>query len=155
MYIFKLPNSKESFMLSRFQWENNAIKRKNAFAKPYNYPLRRFQDWMMNNHYKVIQAVVDKETSDLGDKVKQLHSEISKIKSDLSFKTVELNDIKNAKDPNKDIMTGIYQAVSDGYKEAIGTYAALKGYDAIIEPGNGGPNSFMVILNRSKVIVKQ
>lgn len=62
----------------------------------------------------------------------------------------------NAKDPNKDIITGIYQAVSDGYKEAIGTYAALKGYDAIIEPhGNGGPNSFMVILNRSKVIVKQ
>ena len=156
VYVFKLPNSKESFMLSRFQWENNAIKRKNAFAKPYNYPLRRFQDWMMNNHYKVIQAVVDKETSDLGDKVKQLHSEISKIKSDLSVKTVELNDIKNAKDPNKDIMTGIYQAVSDGYKEAIGTYAALKGYDAIIEPhGNGGPNSFMVILNRSKVIVKQ
>lgn len=156
VYVFKLPNSKESFMLSRFQWENNAIKRKNAFAKPYNYPLRRFQDWMMNNHYKVIQAVVDKETSDLGDKVKQLHSEISKIKSDLSVKTVELNDIKNAKDPNKDIMTGIYQAVSDGYKEPIGTYAALKGYDAIIEPhGNGGPNSFMVILNRSKVIVKQ
>ena len=156
VYVFKLPNSKESFMLSRFQWENNAIKRKNAFAKPYNYPLRRFQDWMMNNHYKVIQAVVDKETSDLGDKVKQLHGEISKIKSDLSAKTVELNDIKNAKDPNKDIITGIYQAVSDGYKEAIGTYAALKGYDAIIEPhGNGGPNSFMVILNRSKVIVKQ
>lgn len=156
VYVFKLPNSKESFMLSRFQWENNAIKRKNAFAKPYNYPLRRFQDWMMNNHYKVIQAVVDKETSDLGDKVKQLHSEISKIKSDLSAKTVELNDIKNAKDPNKNIITGIYQAVSDGYKEAIGTYAALKGYDAIIEPhGNGGPNSFMVILNRSKVIVKQ
>ena len=156
VYVFKLPNSKESFMLSRFQWENNAIKRKNAFAKPYNYPLRRFQDWMMNNHYKVIQAVVDKETSDLGDKVKQLHGEISKIKSDLSAKTVELNDIKNAKDPNKDIITGIYQAVSDGHKEAIGTYAALKGYDAIIEPhGNGGPNSFMVILNRSKVIVKQ
>ena len=156
VYVFKLPNSKESFMLSRFQWENNAIKRKNAFAKPYNYPLRRFQDWLMNNHYKVIQRVIDKETSDLGDKVKKLHSEISKIKSDLNVKTVELNDIKNAKDPNKDIMTGIYQAVSDGYKEAIGTYAALKGYDAIIEPhGNGGPNSFMIILNRSKVIVKQ
>lgn len=156
VYVFKLPNSKESFMLSRFQWENNAIKRKNAFAKAYNYPLRRFQDWMMKNHYQVIQKVIDRETSDLGDKVNKMNKEISRIKSDLNTKTNELNAIKNAKDPNKDIITGIYQSVSEGSKEAIGTYAALKGYDAIIEPhGNGGPNSFMIILNRSKVIVKR
>ena len=112
-------------MLSRFQWENNAIKRKNAFAKAYNYPLRRFQDWMMKNHYQVIQKVIDRETSDLGDKVNKMNKEISRIKSDLNTKTNELNAIKNAKDPNKDIITGIYQSVSEGSKEAIGTYAAL------------------------------
>ena len=54
------------------------------------------------------------------------------------------------------MISGIYESVRKGNKEAIGTYAALKGYDAIIEPnGNGGPNSFMIILNRSKVIVKR
>ena len=111
---------------------------------------------MMKNHYQVIQKVIDRETSDLGDKVNEMNKEISRIKSDLNTKTNELNAIKNAKDPNKDIITGIYQSVSEGSKEAIGTYVALKGYDAIIEPnGNGGPNSFMIILNRSKVIVKR
>lgn len=156
VYVFKLPNSKESFMLSRFQWGNNAIKRKNAFAKAYNYPLRRFHDWLMNNHYKVIQKVVDKETSDLSDKVSKIKKDINRIKSDLNNKTIELNNIKKAKDPDKDIYTGIYQSVSEGMSEAIGTYAALKGYDAIIQPhGNGGYNSFMIILNRSKVIVKK
>ena len=72
---------------------------------------------MMKNHYQVIQKVIDRETSDLGDKVNKMNKEISRIKSDLNTKTNELNAIKNAKDPNKDIITGIYQSVSEGSKE--------------------------------------
>lgn len=156
VYVFKLPNSKESFMLSRFQWENNAIKRKNAFSKAYNYPLKRFQDWMMKEHYGVISKRVEKELGDIGTKVTDLRSDIKVTKNELNTKVGELNDLKKTKDPNGDMISGIYESVRKGSKEAIGTYAALKGYDAIIEPhGNGGPNSFMIILNRSKVIVKR
>lgn len=156
VYVFKLPNSKESFMLSRFQWENNAIKRKNAFSKAYNYPLKRFQDWMMKEHYGIISKRVEKELGDIGTKVTDLRSDIKVTKNELNTKVGELNDLKKTKDPNGDMISGIYESVRKGSKEAIGTYAALKGYDAIIEPhGNGGPNSFMIILNRSKVIVKR
>lgn len=156
VYVFKLPNSKESFMLSRFQWENNAIKRKNAFTKPYNYPLKRFQDWMMKEHYGVINKRIAKELEGIGTKVTDLQSDIKVTKSDLNVKIGEMNDLKKTKDPNGDMISGIYESVRKGSKEAIGTYAALKGYDAIVEPhGNGGPNSFMIILNRSKVIVKR
>lgn len=156
VYVFSLPNSKEKFMLSRFQWENNAIKRKNAFSKAYNYPLKRFQDWMMKEHYGVINKKVAKELEHIGDKVTNLQSDIKVTKNELNLKTSEMADLKKTKDPNGDIISGIYESVRGGSKEAIGTYAALKGYDAIVEPhGNGGPNSFMIILNRSKVIVKK
>lgn len=157
VYVFSLPNSKETFMISRFQYENNAIKRKNAFAKAYNYPVRRFQDWLMNNHYKVIQKRVDREISDLGDAKQKAQREVNKLRRRVDAKEQELIDLKKAKDPNKDILSGIYEdVVRNGSKEGIGVYAAIKGYDAIIEPhGNGGPNSFMIVLNRSKVIVKK
>lgn len=156
VYIFTLPNSKEKFMLSRYQWENNAIKRKNAFSNAYNYPLKRFQDWMMKEHYGVINKKISKELEHIGDKVTNLQSDIKVTKNELNSKTSEMADLKKTKDPNGDIISGIYESVRGGSKEAIGTYAALKGYDAIIEPhGNGGPNSFMIILNRSKVIVKK
>ena len=156
VYVFKLPNSKESFMFSRFQYENNAIKRKNAFSKPYNYPVKRFANWLMKEHYGVIRKKVEKELENIGTKVTDLQSDIRVTKSELNTKVGELNDLKKTKDPNGDIISGIYESVRKGSKEAIGTYAAVKGYDAIIEPhGNGGPNSFMIILNRSKVIVKR
>jgi len=156
VYVFSLPNSKEKFMLSRFQWENNAIKRKNAFSKAYNYPLKRFRDWMMKEHYGVINKRVVKEIEHIGDKVTNLQSDIRVTKNELNTKTAEMFDLKKVKDPNGDIISGICESVRGGSKEAIGTYAALKGYDAIVEPhGNGGPNSFMIILNRSKIIVKK
>lgn len=54
------------------------------------------------------------------------------------------------------VYSGIYESVRIIDKAAIGIYAALKGYDAIIEPhGNNRQNSFLIILNRSKVIVKK
>lgn len=155
-YVFTLPNSKESFMLTRFQWENNAIKRKNAFSKAYNYPLKRFQDWMMKNHYQIIQNAISKETAHLGNQIKSAKAKIAITKFVLNNKTHELENMKDIKAPNKDMISGICARVSRGQQEAIGTYAALKGYDAIIQPhGNGGPNSYMIILNRSKVICKQ
>lgn len=156
VYVFKLPNSKESFLFSRFQYENNAIKRKNAFSKAYNYPVKRFADWLMKEHYNVINKKVAKAVEEIGSKVQELQADIKLTKTELNTKIGELNDLKKVKNPDTDILSGIYEAVRKGNKEAIGTYAALKGIDAIVEPhGNGGPNSFMIVLNRSKVIVKK
>ena len=110
----------------------------------------------MKEHYGVINKKISKELENIGDKVTNLQSDIKVTKSELNVKTSEMADLKKTKDPNGDIISGIYELVRIGSKPAIGTYAALKGYDAIIEPnGNGGPNSFMIILNRSKVIVKK
>jgi len=158
VFVFKLPNSKEPFMMTKYQYENNAIKQKNAFTKAYNYPVKRFQDWLMVNHYGVIQKEVEKELTNLGTKATDLQNEIKTIKNDLNQAHKDLSDIKSVKsgNPNGDIISGIYESVRNDNKEAIGTYAALKGYDAIVQPhGNGGPNSFLIVFNRSKVIVKK
>lgn len=157
LYSLKLPNSKKEFLMSRYRWENNAIKRKNAFSKAYNWQLEQFRDWLVAEHYNVILKVVDNELKNLGDKVNAMKTEIRGVKNDLDVKIDELDKIKKGNvDPNKDIMSAIYEGVRRGYKEPIGTYAAIKGYDAIIEPhGNGGPNSFLIVFNRSKVIVKK
>lgn len=156
VYVLKLPNSKESFLFSRFQYENNAIKRKNAFSKAYNYPVKRFADWLMREHYNVINKKVEKAIEDIGSKVQEMQADIKLTKADLNTKIGELNDLKKTKDPNGDILSGIYESVSRGSKEAIGTYAALKGYDAMVEPhGNGRPNSFMIVFNRSKIVVNK
>ena len=158
VFVFKLPNSKEPFMMTKYQYENNAIKQKNAFTKAYNYPVKRFQDWLMVNHYGVIQKEVEKELTTLGTKVTDLQNEIKTIKNDLNQAHKDLSDIKSVKseNPNGDIISGIYESVRNDNKEAIGTYAALKGYDAIVQPhGNGGSNSFLIVFNRSKIIVKK
>lgn len=156
IFIFRLPNSKEPFMITRFQYENNAIKRKNAFARPYNYPVKRFQNWLMNNHYAIISEAVNEELSKIGSDVDNLKNKIEKLKDNLEKVNKEIYDLKKPKDPNSNIISGIYESVRGGSKEAIGVYAALKGYDAMIEPrGNGGPNSFLIVLNRSKIIVKK
>ena len=57
--------------------------------------------------------------------------------------------------PDKDIYAGIYQAARS-YDEVLGVYAALKGYDAMIQPnGNHCGNSFMIVFNRSKIITRK
>lgn len=155
--IFTLPNSKEKFMLSRYQWDNNAIKRKNAFSKPYNYPLKRFQDWMMKNHYQIIQSVIDDKIKEIGDEINNKTQEKNKILKTISVETQKLNQLKtkNLK-PDENLKSGLLKLAMQGYDEPIGIYAAIKGVDAFTIPhGNGGPNSFMVILNRSKLVIKQ
>ena len=58
-------------------------------------------------------------------------------------------------DPDKDIYAAIYQA-SRSNDEVLGVYAALRGYDAMIQPnGNHCGNSFMIVFNRSKIITRK
>lgn len=156
-YILKLPNSKETFTITRYQYENNAIKRKSAFANPYNYPVERFSNWLMKNHYQVIEKEVTKELKNLGEKTEKLQKEVNILSKKVVDAKQELKNIKTAKDPDADILSGIQKfTVDNSNDEAIGVYAALKGYDAIIrDHGNGGDNSFMIVINRSKVTTRK
>lgn len=154
VYVLKMPNSTKQFLFSRFRYENNAIKQKNGFSKAYNYPVKDFQDWFMNNHYSIIDAAIKKEINNIGDKVTSLKTEIKELDHKIVSKQSELDDLKKVKNPDADIMTAIYS--DRGSRESVGIYAALKGYDAMIaENGNGMGNSFLIVLNRSKIIVKK
>lgn len=155
-YVIKMPNSTEQFMFSRFRYENNAIKRKNAFARPYHYMVKQFKDYIMREHYGRIEDAVRKAVDNLGDETQRL-KKVMKDKLDAyNTKTDEVKRIKTAGvgDPNKDIYAAIYNNRYD--TEVLGVYAALKGYDAMIQPnGNYSGNSFLIVFNRSKITARK
>jgi hypothetical protein len=157
-YILKLPNSKETFHFSKYSYNlPSAIKRKNAFTKAYNYPVERFRDWFVTNHFALINKAVEREIKNLGPTVTNMKSEISHVKANLNNEQDNLNNVKSKNvNPDKDIISACIHGSKHGYKQVLGTYAALAGYDAIkVHDGNGMGNSFLVVLNRSKIIVKE
>lgn len=158
-YVIKMPNTNERFVFSRFRYENDAIKRKNAFARPYNYPVRQLKEWIMREHFGKIEDAVKKAVNNLSDEVDRLQDEQRQAyyvyqDKDNAMSKLSVNAVG---DPDKDIYAAIYKNVhKDGEKEALGVYAALKGYDALIQPnGNHSGNSFMIVLNRSKIITRK
>lgn len=153
---FKLPNSKTEFHLTKYQYNGpSSIKQKNSFTKPYNYAVERFENWVMTEHVSKVEKAKKEAVNDLGDSITNLKKNIDKLKTDLTNKQNELSKISSPT-PDSDIYSAIYTDVHNGNKEAIGIYAAIKGYDALYTPhGNGSSNGFAVILNRSKVIVKK
>ena len=153
---FKLPNSSETFHLSQATYESpGAIKQKNQFTKPYNYPVVRFEEWFTSQHIAKIESVKNYEIKQIGKRVNVLRDSIKDKKQKLTDVTDQLNKLHNP-DPDKDIYSAIYHDVKGGNLEAIGVYAALKGYDALYaKNGNGSGHGFTVILNRSKIIVKK
>lgn len=157
VYTFKLPHSDKTFMFSRFQYENNAIKQKSAFHPAYNYPVKRFEQWMYANHYNIIERRVDEVKKESGDLIEQARKDLHTANSNVDKERKILSDMKRVKNPDSNVIDAIYEnVINDSNKEPVGIYAAMKGYDAFIRPrGNGGPNSFMIVLNRSKIIVKQ
>lgn len=153
---FTLPNSRKSFVLSQYQYSGpGAIKQKNQYTNPYHYNLERFQQWVMTEHVAKVEKAKDKAIDDMQGVVQQLQKQISDAKIERQGLQDKLNALNNP-DPNADIYSGIYASVKRGNKEAIGLYAALKGYDGIYQPhGNGGPCTFAIIFNRSKLVVKK
>lgn len=158
-YVIKMPNTAERFVFSRYRYENDAIKRKNGFARPYNYPVRQFKEWIMREHYGKIEDAVEEAVNNLGDEIKRLQGEQRKAYTVYQDKrdAVSKINVTSVGDPDKDIYAAIYKSVHEGHdKEPLGVYAALKGYDALIQPnGNYCGNSFMIVLNRSKIITRK
>jgi hypothetical protein len=100
--------------------------------------------------------VAKKEAIDnLGDAITKLKERKANLMAEYDGVKNEIK--KNSQvDADGDIMSAIYEYASGGAYEAVGLYAALKGYDAVIKDhGNGGPNSFYILLNRSKLVVNK
>lgn len=158
-FVIRMPNTTERFVFSRYRYENDAIKRKNAFARPYSYPVRQFKEWIMREHFGKIEDAIKEAVDNLGDEVNRLQGERSKAYNVYKEKQNAVNklNVGAVGDPDKDIYAAIYKnVIKDQDNEALGIYAALKGYDALIQPnGNGCGNSFMIVLNRSKIITRK
>lgn len=156
-YVIKMPNTNERFVFSRYRYENDAIKRKNGFARPYNYPVRQFKEWIMREHYGKIEDAVKEAVKNLDDEVNRLQKERAAAFKVYLEKSAAANKVSSNSvgDPDKDIYAAIYQA-SRSDDEVLGVYAALRGYDAMIQPnGNHCGNSFMIVFNRSKIITRK
>lgn len=153
---FTLPNSRKSFVLSEYQYSGpGAIKQKNQFTRPYHYNLERFQQWVMTEHVAKVERAKKEAIDNLGPRIVQLKNDISNVKNQRNTLKSQLGTLTNP-NPDADVYSAIYSQVKNGSLEAVGVYAALKGYDGIYQPrGNGGPNTFAIILNRSKVVVKK
>ena len=62
---------------------------------------------------------------------------------------------KKAEDLMKEINTEIEEIIERNDSMDDGTYAVLKGYDAINAEGHGDSGSYTVILNRTKLVIKR
>lgn len=93
---------------------------------------------------------------DVSDAVLEKACEAYTVYQDKRDAVSKIN-VTSVGNPDKDIYAAIYKSVHEGHdKEPLGVYAALKGYDALIQPdGNYCGNSFMIVLNRSKIITRK
>lgn len=160
VYTFRLPNSTEEFTITNYQYDGpSSIKRHNSVMPYFNFAAERFDDWFERAHVKQAEKMKEEAIKNSGDSLNKLmkaRDDMRKIRDDKNKELEKLRDPANSVNANKGIYEAIYKAVTSHSKAAIGLYAALKGYDAIIVPnGNGSSNSFAVILNRSKLIINK
>lgn len=147
--------------ISKYSWNNNAVKQKNQFTAPYHYQAQKFTTFFDTNCVKPASDAVQKEL-DSCKKSAELKAKVAKSKQDYYNKEKEYNDEINiaGSASGNDIYSRIYNKVksygyrsSGGDKSLLGIYAALKGYDGIYQPdGNGSGHGFVIILNRSKIV---
>lgn len=93
-----------------------------------------------------------KKFSDRFPELKELHDAVSyteTITLDPSAKIISYDNLlKRAQEPDA------WEIMSNGKTADLGVFAAQLGYDAINAEGHGESNSYTVILNRTKVIIK-
>lgn len=157
---FTLPNSSTSFNLSKYSYTAaSAIKRKSAFSVAYSYPVKRFEDWVRSQHETKVDNAVKAELKNSGDTIakmqqteRDLHDAYKRKKDEVDTELKNCTDNKLVAEIYKSIKNVNADTASCGL-EALGVYAALKGYDGIYRNnGNGGTNGFNIILNRSKIV---
>ena len=155
-YEVTLPNSREKFILNSNSAEI-ALKQKNQFTTPYNFHYQTFKKFVINNHYRGIEAKVKEAITT----AKEDSVDIKNFKQSLDDSTKKVDSISkevNSLKSNGDSTINKVMAKIAGKPngEYRGFYAAIKGYDAIIQRNAWNEDkTFAVILNRSKMIVKK
>ena len=156
-YEISLPHTSEKFILNEGIAERSDMKLKSSQHIAYNLHYKYLQQHIIDNHYSKINDTIkerissekksSKEMIDIKSKVKENKDMLDKI-------THELNKVKtNGSSSVSKIMADIASRTGG---EARGFYAAIKGYDAIIQKnGWGGNTDFAVIINRSKCLVRK
>lgn len=154
VFDLSLPNSKRGFVFSKFQFENRAIKQKDQFSKAYHFHVENLRNWVMNEHYNLIEKSIKKKIEESQPELEKILNTIINLeKRSKSLGDEILNEMGKLSKNN--ILSKVKNVRQQGYTEAIGIYAAIKGYDAFYVPdGNSMGNTFMVILNRSKIKVR-
>lgn len=153
-WVLTLPHSKDQFLFTRYMYENNAIKQSTKFSKAYNYPVSRFQNWLQTNHFKVITKAVENAINNNDDARDEIKAELQVATMKLDDLTDDINKIKNTGSISSKVMAEILKHSAAEYR---GFYAAIKGYDVILENNNpnGSGTDYAIILNRSKLKVRK
>lgn len=154
---FSLPNSQEKITLHQYQFDMpNSIRRASPMLPAYHFYARKFKEWFMREHIQRVEKEVQRAIDNIDDKVEKLKNEIKTLSDKYTTKLKEIQDKKTI-DPSKSIMHAIYNDVVINHRpQALGIYAAIKGFDGYYKPnGNGSSNGFAIILNRSKLVVKE
>lgn len=155
-YEVSLPNYSGTHLINR-NVANRAIKQKNENSTKYNYHYKTLKDFIHKNHFGLIQNEVkkkiDKETRE-NQGLKDLSENIKNQQQKIQVISDEINTLKNTGSATvNEVIATIAKHPSGTHR---GFYAAIKGYDMIIQKnGWGGNTDFAVILNRSKMIVRK
>lgn len=149
----QLPNSSETFVFNEGV-ANRSVKQKNEFSDPYNLHYKYFKQFVMDNHYKKINEAVKNIQKD-DDRIAQAHKDAKDAKAKLQVIADEIDTIRRQGSTSiaNDVLAEVAKRPNGEYR---GFYAAIKGYDAIIQKnGWGGKTDFAVILNRGIMKVRK
>lgn len=148
--------------ISKYSWENNAIKQQNAMSRAYHFQVARFLTFFDTNKTQAVDREVQKELAAPDGKIrKQLNDEIAELKTAYYDKQNEIDAEQKVTSGKETLYDKLYKVLSScGYRDTgnsrksmLGIYAALKGYDGIyVRNGNEDIQGFTIILNRSKII---
>lgn len=144
--------------ISKYSWNNNAVKQKNQFTAPYHYQAEKFLTFVDTNYVKPANDALQTELNK-GTAAKAIQDKVNQNRKDYNDKKLEY-DRATSNDTADNIYGRIYKAVKDlNYRSSgddrslLGIYAALQGYDGIYQPdGNNSGHGFTIILNRSKIV---
>ena len=144
--------------ISKYAWNNNAVKQKNQFTAPYHYQAEKFLTFVDTNYVKPANEALQTELSK-GEASKKLKDEVAQNRKDYYDKKAQYDKAIDGGAADN-IYGRIYKSVKDlNYRSSgrdrslLGIYAALQGYDGIYQPdGNDSKHGFTIILNRSKIV---
>lgn len=159
---FALSEMRESFKetYKGFSHVETMTLDKSAKIVDYDKIFSEFSLWQSEADVRAKRSFI--ENMDVSDDLKAvLRGQTSSLRNDESFNSV-FGIYGNLSEKDKDIMKDKIPEINKIGMEAsmastkidVGSYAALKGYDAINAVGHGESGSYTVVLNRTKLIIK-